>query len=59
MINEMIDKMQSSWLRVAYLVANKSLNMSEVKGDLVMMNHKIAYSYRRLVGPSSVPLVRF
>ena len=45
MINEMIDKMQSSRLRVAYLVANKSLNMSEVKGDLVMMNHKIAYSY--------------
>ena len=38
MINEMIDKMQSSRLRVAYLVAKKSLNIREVKGDLVMMN---------------------
>ena len=41
MINEMIDKMQSSRLQVAYLVANKHLNMREVKGDLVTMNHKI------------------
>ena len=38
MINEMIDNMQSSRLRVAYLVANKPLNMREVKSDLVMMN---------------------
>ena len=38
MINEMINEMQSSELRVAYLVATKPLNMREVECDLVMMN---------------------
>ena len=38
MIHEMIDNMQSSRLRVAYLVATKPLNIREVGGDLVMMS---------------------
>ena len=40
MIHELIDNMQSSRLRVAYLVATnyKPLNIKEVGGDLVMMN---------------------
>ena len=38
MINEMINEMQSSELRVVFFVATKLLNMREVECDLVMMN---------------------
>ena len=38
MINEMINEMQSSEVRVAYLVSTELLNMREVECDLVMMN---------------------